>query len=75
MGLMEIELAKTLQRERLAEAVLRRQRNEQRRMARERQAGETADQPTGPFADWPIFSLRIGGGFQLVVFRTLRLGS
>ncbi|MDN3483170.1 hypothetical protein QMA10_14730 [Arthrobacter sp. APC 3897] len=75
MGLMEIELARTLHRERLAKAGRLRQRNEHRRMARERQAVETADQRTGPMADWPIFSLRIGGGFQLTVFRTLRLGA
>lgn len=73
MGLMEIELAKALQRERLAEAVRRRQRNEHRHMARERQAEETVDQQSGPLADWPIFSLRIGGGFHLAVFRTMRL--
>ena len=74
MGLMEIELAKAVHRERLADAARQRQRKECQRMAREQEAADTADQRISPKADWPIFSLRIGD-FQLVAFRTVRLGS
>lgn len=77
MGLMEIEMAKMLQKERMAEAErLRRRRDLKRQARQERDACRNAA-GTGepkPKVDWPVFSLRIGS-FQIALFRTMRIRS
>ena len=75
MGLMEIEMAKTLQRERMAAADGRRRHRNLQRLARERQETERgADRRMAwPKVEWPVFSIRIGG-FELVAFRSVKLG-
>lgn len=77
MGLMEVELARILQQERLAEAEHRRRRRDLKRLARQRrEEGHPAAKirARSPKVDWPVFSIRIGG-FQLVAFRTVRIRS
>lgn len=75
MGLMEIEMAKTLQQEHLAAADRRRRRRDRQRMAHEQQdlLGGSNTSTRRPEVDWPVFSVRIGG-FELVAFRTVQLG-
>ena len=76
MGLMEIEMAQIVQRERLAEAEQwRRRRDLKHRARQQREAGRiAAERPVqAPKVDWPVFSLRIGG-FALVAFRTVKIG-
>lgn len=75
MGLMEIEMAKTLQQEHLAAADRRRRRRDRRRRADEQQdlLGGSNTSRKKPKVDWPVFSVRIGG-FELVAFRTVQLG-
>ena len=76
MGLMEIEMAQIVQRERLAEAEQRRRRRDLKHRARQqREAGRAAaaTQSRSLKVDWPVFSLRIGG-FALVAFRTVKIG-
>ncbi|MFB9797280.1 hypothetical protein ACFFON_10090 [Arthrobacter citreus] len=66
---MAMELARVVQKERLAEAEARRRRIAARHRARERSAAAEAKTPK---VEWPVFALRIGR-FQLVGFRTVRL--
>ncbi|MET4060207.1 hypothetical protein ABIB35_001752 [Arthrobacter sp. UYP6] len=76
MGLMEIEMATIVQRERLAEAQQWRRRRDLKDRARQRREERRTAAGTrvrAPKADWPVFSLRIGG-FALVAFRTVKIG-
>ena len=75
MGLMEIEMAKMLQKERMAEAErLRRRRNLKREARQERDACRNAAGTSlpAPRVDWPVFSFRIGR-FRIAAFRTVRI--
>lgn len=75
MGLMEIEMARMLQQERMAEAENWRHRRDLKRGAS--QERDACRDPAGtpapaPKVDWPVFSIRIGS-FQFALFRTIRV--
>lgn len=68
---MELEIARLIQRDRLAAAEKRRKRKAVIHRAKEQRLSGREKQPK---VEWPVFSLRIGR-YQLVAFRSVRLGS